>query len=135
MVRCTHHIDDETLRKFSTFGLPEVVNATGFTNNEFEAFMKANGVNHPSSDGLVERAVQTLKKLKDGSLETELSRFLCSTGLSPAGLRRLHSPLDNLRPNLDRKMHQEQERQKSIHDRHAKPREFSLEFSLHSKLQ
>ena len=143
----------EALRKsFSTFGLPEVLvsdNATGSTSSEFEAFMQANGVKHvctppyhPSSNGLVERAVQTLKgglkKLKSGSLETKLSRFLfsyratphSSTGLSPAELmfgRRLHSPLDNLRPNLGRKMHQEQERQKSSHDRRAQPREFALE--------
>ena len=41
--------------------------------------------------------------------------------------RRLHSPLDNLRPSHERKMHQEQERQRSIHDRRARPREFSLE--------
>ena len=131
----------ELLRKsFSTFGLPEVVvsdNGTGFKSEEFEAFLRANRVKHvctppyhPSSNGLVERAVQTLKgglkKLQDGSLETKLSRFLfsyrsmphSSTGLSPAELmfsRRLHSPLDNIRPNHERKMHNEQERQKSIH--------------------
>ena len=142
----------ELLRKlFSTFGLPEVVvsdNGTGFKSEEFEAFLRANGVKHvctppyhPSSNGLVERAVQTLKgglkKLQDGSLETKLSRFLFSyrsmphgsTGLSPAELmfgRRLHSPLDNIRPNHERKVHNEQERQKSIHDRRAKIREFSV---------
>lgn len=109
--------------------------------------MQANGVKHictppyhSSSNGLVERAVQTLKglrKLKNGSLEIKLSRFLFSygsmphstTGLSPAELmfgRRLHSPLDNLCPSLERKVHQEQERQKSTHDRRARPREFVL---------
>ena len=133
-------------RSFTTFGLTEVVvsdNAMGFTSEEFESFMQANDVKHictppyhPSSNGLVERAVQTLKsglkKLTSGTLETKLSRFLfsyrsmahSSTGLSPAELmlgRKLHSPLDNLRPNLEKRMHQEQERQKGIHDKHARP--------------
>ena len=74
----------ELLRKsFSTYGLPKVVvsdNAANFTNDEFKAFLKANGVKHvrtspyhPASYGLVECAVQTLKgglkKLKVGSVE------------------------------------------------------------------
>ena len=145
-------------KSFSTFGLPEVVvsdNATGFTSDEFGAFVRANGIRHvltppyhPSSNGLVERAVQTLKeslkKFRSGSLDTKLSRFLfsyrsmphSSTGVSPAELmfgRRLHSPLDNLRPSHERKVQQEQERQKSVHDRHARPREFSLEDLVYDK--
>ena len=149
----------ELLRKsFATFGLPEVVisdNATGFTSDEFAAFMKANGVKHvctppyhPASNGLVERAVQTLKgglkKLQDGSLETKLSRFLFSyrsmphgsTGVSPAELmfgRRLHLLLDNLRPNHERKVRQEQERQKSTHDQRARPREFSVKDPVYAR--
>ena len=59
----------ELLRiSFSNFGLPEVVvsnNAANFTSEEFQAFMKANGVKHvqtpPASNGIVEHAVQTLK--------------------------------------------------------------------------
>ena len=50
-----------------------------------------------------------------------------TTVLSPAELmfgRRLCSPLDNLRPSLERKV---QERQKSTHDRRAQPRGFVLE--------
>ena len=135
----------ELLRKsFSNFGLPEVVvsdNAANFTSEEFQAFMKANGVKHvrtppyhPASNGVVERAVQTmkdgLKKLKCGSIETKLSRFLfayrvtphSSTGTSPAELmfnRRLRTPMDNLRPNLDKRMQQAQEQQKSTYDRRA----------------
>ena len=124
-------------------------NATGFTSDKFEVFMQDNGIKHvctppyhPLLNGLVEYAVQTLKgglkKLKSGSLETKLSRFLfsycsaphSSTGLSQAELmfgRRLYSPLDNLCPSHERKMHQEQEHQRSIHDRRARPRKFSLE--------
>ena len=71
------------LRKsFASLGLPEVIvsdNATNFTSEEFEQFLKKNGVKHvktppyhPASNGLAERAVQTFKegmrKLKDGSL-------------------------------------------------------------------
>ena len=74
-------------KSFSTLGLPEVIvldNATNFTSEEFATFMRKNGIRHvksppyhSSSNGLVERAVQTLKeglkKLKEGSLETRLS--------------------------------------------------------------
>ena len=125
----------ELLRKsFSTYGLPEVVvsdSAANFTSDEFEAFLKANGVKHvstppyhPASNGLVERAVQTLKgglkKLKVGSVETKVSRFLfayrmtphSSTGVSPAELMfgcRMRSPMDNLHPDLAGKVRQGQE--------------------------
>ena len=97
------------LRKsFATFGLPEVVvsdNGSKFTSDEFETFLKKNGVKHvkmppyhPASNGLVERAVQTfksgMKKLSEGSVETKVSRFLfkyrltpqTSTGVSPSEL-------------------------------------------------
>ena len=133
----------ELLRKsFSTYGLPEVVvsdNATNFTSDKFEAFLRANGVKqvctppyHPASNGLVERAVQTfkfgLKKLKDGSVETKVSRFLfvyqatphSSTGVSPRELmfgRRMHTAMDNLRPDLDKKVRQRQDQQKRTCDR------------------
>ena len=60
---------------------------SNFVSKEFEAFLKQNGIYHiktapfhPSSNGLAERAVHTfkegMKKLKDGSLETRVSRFL-----------------------------------------------------------
>ena len=138
------------LRKsFATFGLPEVVvsdNAQNFVSEEFDTFLKQNGIKHvrtppyhPASNGLVERAVQTfklgMKKLTEGSVETKVSRFLfkyrltphSSTGISPAELmfgRKLQSPLDNIRPSLERKVYQYQERQKARHDSHARGREF-----------
>ena len=58
---------------FAAFGLPEVIvsdNAATFTSDEFGDFLKRNGVRHvctppyhPASNGLAERAVQTLNSL------------------------------------------------------------------------
>ena len=145
-------------RSFASLGLPEVIvsdNAANFTSDEFEQFLKKNGVKHvrtppyhPSSNGLAERAVQTFKegmrKMTDGSLETKLSRFLfkyrmtpqSTTGVSPAELifgRRLRSHLDNIRPDIDRKTRLNQERQKQGHDRRARVREFRLNDLVYAK--
>ena len=75
---------------------------------------------HPSTNGLVQRAVQTfkqgMKKQADGSVDTELARYLLSyritpqstTGESPAQLRwgrSLRSHLDLLRPDLATRVH------------------------------
>ena len=145
-------------RSFASLGLPEVIvsdNAANFTSDEFEQFLKKNGVKHvktppyhPSSNGLAERAVQTFKegmrKMTDGSLETKLSRFLfkyrmtpqSTTGVSSAELmfgRRLRSHLDNVRPGINRKTRQSQERQKQGHDRRARIREFQLNDLVYAK--
>ena len=96
-------------------------NATAFTSSEFSDFLKRNDIRHiltppyhPASNGSVERSVQTfkegLKRLKKGSLNTRLMRFLfkcritphSSTGVSPAELmygRKLRSQLDLLKPS------------------------------------
>ena len=72
------------------FGLPKVMvtdNGTCFTSSEFAEFTRRNHIRHfktapyhPSSNGLAERAVQTLKKgMKKqitGTIQTRLSRFL-----------------------------------------------------------
>ena len=138
-------VTTDLLRKsFSIFELPEVVvsdNAANFTNEEFQAFMKSNGVKHvqtapyhPASNGMVEHAIQTLKdglkKLRIGSIEMKLSHFLfaysvtphSSTGTSPVELmnHRLHSPMGNLRPNLDKRMQHGQEQQKRMYDTRAR---------------
>ena len=63
----------ERLREtFSTHGLPEIIvsdNGSNFTSKEFETFLKLNGIKHittapyhPASNGLAERAVQTVKE-------------------------------------------------------------------------
>ena len=82
---------------YSTHGLPKMVvtdKGSNFVSKEFEAFLKQNGICHiktapfhPSSNGLAERAVHTfkegMKKLKDGSLETRVSRFLSRYRITP----------------------------------------------------
>ena len=97
---------DQLRSIFATHGLPEMLvtdNGTVFTSDEFNRFTKQNGIchvrsafYHPASNGLVERAVQTfkdfMKKMKDGSVDVNVSRFLLqyritphsTTGISPA---------------------------------------------------
>ena len=139
-------------------GLPEVVvsdNATAFTSGEFTEFLKKNGIRHvrtppyhPASNGLVERAVQTfkegLKRIKEGSLNTRVSRFLfkyrltphSSTGVSPVELmfgRKLRSQLDLVKPDAGQKARQEQDRQRKGHDAHAKPRVFVVGETVYTR--
>ncbi|KAJ8346679.1 hypothetical protein SKAU_G00280800 [Synaphobranchus kaupii] len=120
---------------FSIHGLPHSVvsdNATVFTSSEFTAFLERNGVRHitsapykPSTNGLVERAVQTLKqalrKTTGGSLKTCLARFLATyrfsphttTGVSPAEMmfgRRVRTRWDLLRPDVHAKVLHKQEK-------------------------
>ena len=82
---------------FSRFGLPEIIvsdNGTCFMSEEFQQFLKANGIRHarsapyhPATNRLAERAVQTVKeglrKAVEGSLQTKLSRYLFQYCLSP----------------------------------------------------
>ena len=140
----------ELLRKsFSTLGLPEVLvsdNAMAFTSSEFSEFLKKNGIRHvrtppyhPASNGLVERAVQMfkegIKRIKEGSLNARVSRFLfkyrltphSSTGVSPAELmfgRKLKSQLDLIKPDAGKEPRKAQDHQRKGHDAHAKPRSF-----------
>ena len=129
---------------FSTHGLPRVVvsdNGSVFTSSEFQQFMVKNGIHHirtapyhPASNGLVERAVQTVKeglrKLSSGCLETNLSQFLfqyrltphTTTGQSPAQLllgRRPRSQLDLLHPDLTSRVEHKQELEKQRYDKHT----------------
>ena len=86
-------------------------NGPAFTSGGFEQFVKANGIRqvkmttlyHSGSNGLAEHSVQIfkggMKKLKDGTLETKLARFMfryrlipqTTTGLSPYKLLFGHS--------------------------------------------
>ena len=150
----TSSVTIEKLRgMFATHGIPDVIvsdNGTVFTSDEFETFMTLNGIRHvksapyhPSTNGLAEWAIQTLKeslrKSKTGSLETRISRFLfkyrttphTTTGVSPAELlmgRQLRSHLSLLHPDLtirDRVTNRQQN-QKDNHDSHARKRHFTI---------
>ena len=132
---------------FSTHGLPEIIvsdNGSAFTSQEFKVFVKKNGIMHvtsapyhPSTNGLVERAVQTFKqgmsKLRDGTVQTKLSRFLFSyrntphttTGETPMWLRwgkGARSHLDLLHPSIASRVEKAQGRMVQQHDKHTRSR-------------
>ena len=77
-------------------------NGLVFTSSEFEDFTKQNGIHHvksapyhPASNGLTERAVQTIKafmkKEINGTIDTRVSRFLLQ-------YRTTHTPPKELHP-------------------------------------
>ena len=114
-IKCLQH-------SFSRFGLPiSIVSDNGpcFTSQEFKDFCEHIGARHittavykPSTNGLAEKMVQTLKKAlrtSKSAIQDTLDRFLfnyrltphSTTGVSPAELmfgRRLRSRLDLLWP-------------------------------------
>jgi hypothetical protein len=110
---------------FSRLGLPDHLhsdNGPQFISEEFQHFMKLNGIlhtrsapYHPSSNGLAERFVQTLKRALRSEnrvpLQRRLARFLfdfrnapsASTSMAPAELmlgRTLKTRLHLLKPQL-----------------------------------
>ena len=127
---------------FATHGIPEVLvsdNGTQFTSVEFEEFMRKNGIQHarvspyhPSSNGMIERAIKTLKEglKKCGntkSSQCQISQILfhyritphSTTGVPPAELllgRRIRSCLDQVKPDLSSQVTLRQTLQKKYHD-------------------
>lgn len=129
----------EALRTvFARNGLPEQLvsdNGPQFIAEEFQLFLKKNGVKHitsapyhPATNGLAERFVQTMKQsltsMKKGpeSTQTNLSRFLMkyrntphsTTGETPATLfmgRILRTRLDLIKPDLRKHVVCKQEKQ------------------------
>ena len=122
---------------FARFGLPEQVvtdNGRNFVSEEFKEFLQKNRIKHttsapyhPSTNGLAERAVQTFKqgltKLKEGTINERISRFLfnyritpqSTKGTSPAELllgRRPLSCLDLLKPDLSTRIETKQAKQR-----------------------
>ena len=103
-------------------------------------FCKKNGIKHitsapyhPSTNGLVERAVQTqgMEKQGDGSVDTKLACFLLiyritpqsTTGESPAQSRWERSLL---RPDVATRVHFAQSGQKKQLDQHSRTRGVKL---------
>ena len=136
---------DKLRQVFAVHGLPDTDNGPTFTSELFSEFMHQNGIQHvrsapfhPASNGLAERAVQTvkegLKRMAGDSLSTQLSRFLfkyrltpqTTTGRTPAELlmgRRPKARLDLLCPDMKMKVVEKQEKQKERHDRCARDRQ------------
>ena len=134
---------------FAGQGLPELLvtdNGTPFTSAESAEFYAANGIRHvtsapyhPATNGLAERAVQTvkeyLKKPSSETLQSRLSRFLfryritphTTTGVSPAELlmgRRLRSRMDLVLPNLAQRVATQQEKQAAYRNKHTQVKTF-----------
>ena len=129
----------ELRRWFARYGLPETVvsdNGPQFVAEDFFAFLTENGVRHvqtapyhPSSNGLAERAVQTVKTgiiKMSGDLEVRLQKLLmryrltpqATTGCAPSELmlkRRIRSKLDQIRPDINRKVRAKQAKMKESH--------------------
>ena len=125
-----------------------VDNGPSFVSQEFEEFLRRNGIKHkttdpyhPTSNGLAERAVQIFKKgirkMQTGALQAKIARFLFSyrntpqstTDTAPAQLLmgcKLRSPLDLLKPDLQGRVEREQEHQKQSHDQHSRVYSFQL---------
>ncbi|BHF85703.1 hypothetical protein SprV_1002887500 [Sparganum proliferum] len=145
---------------FSTFGIPEMVvsdNGPAFTSAEFKDFMEKNGIRHlttapyhAASNGLAERAVQTIKhglaKQTEADLATKLSRFLFSyritpndsTGASPAELmfkRQLRTRLDLLNPSTHDRVIAKQTKMKARYDANTRPRVIAPNESVYTRLE
>ena len=142
----------EELRKlFSSYGLPEQLvtdNGPQFVSEEFAMFTKVNGVKHiksapyhPSTNGAVERLVQTFKKAMkasehDGRTHAQrLASFLLSyrstphttTHETPSELflkRKLRTRFDLLKPDVSKSVNVEQAKQKNNHNRGCQSREY-----------
>lgn len=138
-------------RLFATHGIADTVvsdNGTQFISEEFEKFLSNNNVehvqtapHHPSSNGLAERAVQTVKrgvkKTSGNTLELRLQKFLLTyritpqstTGKCPSELmfkRTIRSRLDHVRPNLNKSVKKQQSSMKARSDKRKKQREYDL---------
>ena len=120
---------------FATHGLPRKVvtdNGPSFTSEELSVLQwDCSCPCHLSSNGLAERAVQTLqsglKRTSGPTIQEKLSRVLLTyritpqttTGISPSQLlmgRRLRSRFDRLFPDLTKRVENHQAKQVQHHD-------------------
>ncbi|CAM5149575.1 unnamed protein product [Natator depressus] len=137
---CREYYTKTTGTLFSCFSLPEQIvsdNGPKFMSQEFQNFMKANGIHHitsspyhPSTSGLAERFVQTMKQaLKSArgqlSIQKRLDTFLLSyrnkphatSKAYPAFLmmgRQLRTCFDLLKPSKPRQIVQHQQQDQVI---------------------
>ena len=144
----------DTLRHvFAAHGLPDQLvsdNGPQFTSDEFTQFLRRNGIKHvctapyhPATNGLAERFVKTLKKAilagkEDGrSPQHKLSSFLLTyrstlhavTNVAPSVLlnnRSLKVVLDLVKPDIGRKVQEQQGHQKKGYDQHVCDRQFEV---------
>ena len=140
--------DTFTIEKLCTlFRLPETIvsdNVSYFTSQEFEAFLKQNGIRHPTSSAyhpslndLAENAVKVVKhgfrKVKEGSVESRIAKVLftyctiphSTTERAPVELLFGRIPrftLDLLLPNAVSAAEEKQSQQKRAHDQKARDR-------------
>ncbi len=146
-------------RLFSTFGIPEMIasdNGASFTGQEFKNFTEGNGIRHlntapyhAASNGLAERAVETVKNGllkqpgKDPALK--LCQFLLTyrstpcetTGVSPAELifkRPIRTRSDLLRPSTAEQVLAKQQAMKERYDGSTRDRTFAPEDKVYTKL-
>jgi hypothetical protein len=142
---------DRLRYSFAVHGLPKVVvtdNGPQWVSGEMEQWLKRNGIRHltspayhPASNGLAERAIQTVKaalKKTDGSVSARVERFLfkyrntphSTTGETPAALLANHVPrthLDLLSPRnllcdrVQEKQQQMQRREVNVKERRYSP--------------
>lgn len=156
--RMTNITSSETItrlkRLFASYGVPEQIvtdNATTFMSNEFQQFVRRNGIlhttgapRHPATNGQAERSVSTfkagMKKLSRErlSIEDKISHFLLryrttpnsTTGEAPADLflnRHVRTRLDFLKPSIQQTVRRKQYLQKEKHDRRALDRRFDVD--------
>ena len=144
----TSKVSIEKLRQtFSSQGIPLSIvsdNGTCFTSSEFSDFCVHNGIKHtrvspfhPTSNGLAERAIQTIKlgirKINGGSLESRLYKFLLQYHVTPQATtkeapcvllnkRLLRTRLDLVKPDIVENVQESQSKMKIKHDVHAKER-------------
>ena len=132
---------------FAIHGLPEQIvsdNGAPFISDEFNHFMKENGIRHlrsapyhPATNGLAERFIQIFKKAMNagmkekGELKQCLENFFltyqttlhATTKETPCRLmmgRALHTRLNLLRPNVESQVLKQQASQKQYHDNHSR---------------
>jgi len=144
----------EALRHvFAIHGLPDLIvsdNGAQFVSDEFNQFLKQNGIRHirsapyhPATNGLAERFIQSFKRAMKAGMKEKvqvkqcLENFLltyrttthATTKETPCMLmmgRALRTRLDLLRPSHSSQVLRQQAQQKQYHDNHTRPRTFAV---------